>query len=271
MNYLRANGMVAEKFQTIANNRNGFASALINGAPVRGVSKDKTKPCAIEFRNVHFSFGSQKILDGVSFCVAPGEMKVIMGASGTGKSTIIKLALGLIKPDKGQIFINGEDITAYSENRLFKVRKKIGIVFQHGALFDSLSVYDNVAFRLHEEGVVEEKVEEEVRRMLRYVNLEDAIDMMPDELSGGMRRRVGIARALVGKPQTILFDEPTAGLDPPTARNVCELVIKLRDIERVSSVFVTHRMEILEWLCTEIAERSGDDGGYVIRQIRAFL
>ena len=136
---------------------------------------------------------------------------------------------------------------------MMRVRRKIGMIFQEGALFDSLSVYDNVAFKLHEQGVPEDLVEPEVRRMLRFVNLEDAIDKMPIELSGGMRRRVGIARALVGDPKIVLFDEPTAGLDPPTARTICELAMKLRDLEDVSSIFVTHEMNNLEYLCSEYA------------------
>ena len=155
------------------------------------------------------------------------------------------MILGLIQPDAGSILIDGEDITEFGEPEMMKVRKKIGMVFQEGALFDSLSVYDNVAYRLHEQHVDEEEVEHEVRRMLRFVGLEDAIDKMPIELSGGMRRRVGIARALIGNPQIILFDEPTAGLDPPTARTICELAIKLRDLEDVSSIFVTHEMNNL--------------------------
>jgi phospholipid/cholesterol/gamma-HCH transport system ATP-binding protein len=134
-----------------------------------------------------------------------------------------------------------------------RVRKKIGMIFQEGALFDSLSVYENVAFKLHEQGVPEEDVEAEVRRMLRFVNLEDAIDKMPSELSGGMRRRVGIARALVGDPKIVMFDEPTAGLDPPTARTICELAMKLRDLEDVSSIFVTHEMNNLDYLTSEYA------------------
>lgn len=136
---------------------------------------------------------------------------------------------------------------------MMRIRKNIGMVFQEGALFDSLSVYENVAYRLHEERVPEDEVEHEVVRMLQFVDLEDAIDKMPIELSGGMRRRVGIARALVGNPHIVLFDEPTAGLDPPTARTICELAIKLRDIEDVSSIFVTHEMDNLEYLSSEYA------------------
>ncbi len=208
---------------------------------------------AIEFRDVHLSFDDKKILDGISFTVRRGETKVILGRSGGGKSTTIRLILGLLKPDSGQILIDGEDITDYTEVEMMQVRKKIGMVFQEGALFDSLSVYDNVAYRLHEQGVAEEEVEKEVRRMLQFVDLEDSIDKMPAELSGGMRRRVGIARALVGDPEIVMFDEPTAGLDPPTARTICELAIKLRDLEDVSSIFVTHEMKNLEILSKEYA------------------
>jgi phospholipid/cholesterol/gamma-HCH transport system ATP-binding protein len=208
---------------------------------------------AIEFRNVLLAFDDRVILDHLSFKVMKGETKIILGGSGGGKSTIIKIVLGLLKPDAGRVLVDGEDITDYNEVQMMRVRKKIGMVFQEGALFDSLSVYDNVAYRLHEQGVPESEVEPEVRRMLRFVNLEDAIDKMPAELSGGMRRRVGIARALVGDPKIVLFDEPTAGLDPPTARTICELAMKLRDLEDVSSMFVTHEMNNLEYICSEYA------------------
>lgn len=208
---------------------------------------------AIEFREVVLAFDDKVVLNKLSFKVNRGETRIILGGSGGGKSTIIKLVLGLLKPDAGRIFVDGEDITDYNEVQMIPVRKKIGMVFQEGALFDSLSVYDNVAYRLHEQGLREDQVEPEVRRMLRFVNLEDAIDKMPAELSGGMRRRVGIARALVGDPKIVLFDEPTAGLDPPTARAICELAMKLRDLEDVSSIFVTHEMNNLEYLCSEYA------------------
>ncbi|HEV7699032.1 MAG TPA: ATP-binding cassette domain-containing protein [Pyrinomonadaceae bacterium] len=206
---------------------------------------------AIEFEDVELAFDDQVILDKVSFSVHRGQTRFVLGGSGTGKSTIINLILGLIKPDAGRIFVNGEDITEFDDQELMRIRKTIGMIFQEGALFDSLSVYDNVAYRLHEEAVPEDEVEHEVRRMLRFIDLEDAIDKMPIELSGGMRRRVGIARALVGNPNIVLFDEPTAGLDPPTARTICELAIKLRDIEDVSSIFVTHEMNNLEYIASE--------------------
>ena len=217
---------------------------------------------AIEFRNVTMMFDDRAILNNLSFKVMKGETKIILGGSGSGKSTTIKLVLGLLKPDSGQILVDGEDITNYGEAEMMRVRKKIGMIFQEGALFDSLSVYENVAFKLHEQGVPEEEVESEVRRMLRFVNLEEAIDKMPSELSGGMRRRVGIARALVGDPKIVMFDEPTAGLDPPTARTICELAMKLRDLEDVSSIFVTHEMNNLDYLTSEYAVV--DEAGEVV-------
>src|SRR5256714_2624742 len=228
-------------------------SAQASDSTFREIDDSERAIPAIEFRNVTIEFDDRKVLNDLSFKVMKGETKIILGGSGCGKSTTIKLVLGLLKPDSGQILVDGEDITHHTEEQMMKVRKKIGMIFQEGALFDSLSVYDNVAFKLHEEGVPEDEVEREVRRMLRFVNLEDAIDKMPIELSGGMRRRVGIARALVGDPKIVMFDEPTAGLDPPTARTICELAMKLRDLEDVSSIFVTHEMNNLDYLCSEYA------------------
>ena len=207
----------------------------------------------IEFRNVHLAFDDKVILDGVSFSIRRGETKMILGRSGGGKSTTIRLILGLLKPDSGQVLIDGEDITDFTEEEMMHIRQKIGMVFQEGALFDSISVYENVAYRLREQNTDEAEIEHEVRRMLQFVDLEDAIDKMPAELSGGMRRRVGIARALVGDPEIVLYDEPTAGLDPPTARTICELAIKLRDLEDVSSIFVTHEMNNVGYLSSEYA------------------
>lgn len=217
---------------------------------------------AIEFRNVSLSFGDNVVLNNLSFTVRYGESKVVMGGSGTGKSTILRLVLGLLKPDMGRILIEGEDITEYSEEEMMSVRRKIGMVFQEGALFDSLPVYDNVAYRLREQHVSESEIESTVLRMLRFVDLEDAVEKMPNELSGGMRRRVGIARALVGNPKIILYDEPTAGLDPITARTICELALKLRDLEDVSSIFVTHRLQDIEVLANEYVVR--DDKGNLV-------
>jgi phospholipid/cholesterol/gamma-HCH transport system ATP-binding protein len=231
----------------------GEVSQNAAGSTFAEVDNQQRVIAAIEFRDVVLAFDDRVILNKLSFKVNRGETRIILGGSGGGKSTIIKLVLGLLKPDSGRVFVDGEDITDYDEAQMMSVRKKIGMVFQEGALFDSLSVYDNVAYRLHEQGLPEVQVEPEVRRMLRFVNLEDAIDKMPSELSGGMRRRVGIARALIGDPKIVLFDEPTAGLDPPTARTICELAMKLRDLEDVSSIFVTHEMNNVEYLCSEYA------------------
>jgi phospholipid/cholesterol/gamma-HCH transport system ATP-binding protein len=238
---------------TMTDSADGRVSDNAAGSTFHEVDdRDRAIP-AIEFREVDLAFDDRQVLNRLSFRVMKGETKIILGGSGGGKSTIIKLVLGLLKPDAGQVLVDGEDVTYYNEVQMMSVRKKIGMVFQEGALFDSLSVYDNVAYRLHEQGVLEDEVEREVRRMLRFVNLEDAIDKMPAELSGGMRRRVGIARALIGDPKIVLFDEPTAGLDPPTARTICELAMKLRDLEDVSSIFVTHEMNNLDYICSEYA------------------
>ena len=219
----------------------------------------RSRAPAIKFVDVELAFDDQVILNKVNFTLHQGEMRIVLGGSGSGKSTIINLILGLIKPDAGMIFVDGTEITALDDMDLMRIRKNIGMVFQEGALFDSLSVYDNVAYRLHEENTDEDEIEHEVRRMLQFVGLEEAIDKMPIELSGGMRRRVGIARALVGNPGIVLFDEPTAGLDPPTARTICELAIKLRDLEDVSCIFVTHEMNNVEYISSQYAviDRSG--------------
>lgn len=198
---------------------------------------------AIELSNVSKYYDDLPVLRDISFTVRRGETKVILGGSGSGKSTILKLIIGLIKPDEGEIWVDGEEISQFTENQMMEVRRKIGMVFQEGALFDSLSVADNVGYRMHEQGLLdEEEILAIVRKTLGFVELADAIDKLPSELSGGMRRRAAIARALVGNPKIMLYDEPTAGLDPLVARTINEQVIKLRDLEGVSSVFVTHRL-----------------------------
>ncbi|PYS87408.1 MAG: organic solvent resistance ABC transporter ATP-binding protein [Acidobacteria bacterium] len=208
---------------------------------------------AIEFQDVCLAYDDKIVLDHIDLSVRRGECKIILGRSGGGKSTIIRLILGLLKPDSGRVLVDGEDITDYTEVEMMPIRQKIGMVFQEGALFDSISVYENVAYRLREQERDEAEIDREVRRMLEFVDLADAVDKMPIELSGGMRRRVGIARALIGDPSIVLFDEPTAGLDPPTARTMCELAIKLRDLQDVSSIFVTHEMNNVTNLCSEYA------------------
>jgi len=206
---------------------------------------------AVEFLNVDFSYDQKKVLDNLSFKVAKGEIKIILSGSGGGKSTILKLILGLLKPDAGEIFIDGEEISKYDETKLQRVRGKIGMVFQEGALFDSLSVYDNIAYRLHEREIPEEEIEAEVRSLLEFVKLENDSEKLPSELSGGMQKRLSIARALVGNPTIILFDEPTVALDPPTSGVMCDLIIQLRDLENASSIVVTHEMDIVKYLTSE--------------------
>ena len=207
----------------------------------------------VEFRNVSLAFGTKVVLDSVSFSVHPGEMKVVLGKSGSGKSTILRLLLGLLKPDAGEIFINGEEITHLHEDALNHVRQKMSIVFQEGALFDSLSVYENIAYRPRELGWSEEKIETHVQRVLAFARLGEVADAFPDALSGGTRRLVAIARAMVDNPEIILFDEPTVGLDPPTAHRLCEAAVRLRDLENVTSMFVTHRLADVRYLASHYA------------------
>src|SRR5580658_7914785 len=198
----------------------------------------------IVFDNVSIAFEDKPVLDGISFQLAKGETKAIFGVAGSGKSTILKLALGLMKPDAGDIQVLGEDVTQMREEDLFDLRRKIGMVFQESALFDSLTVRENVAFRLLEEGnVPEEEVEKRVREALSFVELEGTVDMFPSELSGGMRRRVAIARAIITHPEVLLYDSPTGGLDPVTSTTIIQLIVKQRDVYKTSSLLVTHRLQ----------------------------
>src|SRR5580658_5403036 len=198
----------------------------------------------IVFENVSIAFDEKKVLEGISFRLNKGETKAIFGVAGSGKSTILKLTLGLLKPDEGHIYVLGEDVTQMRENDLFDLRRKIGMVFQESALFDSLTVRENVAFRLLEEGnVTEEEVEKPVRESLSFVELEKTVDMFPSELSGGMRRRVAIARAIITHPEILLYDSPTGGLDPVTSTTIVQLIVKQRDVYKTSSLLVTHRLQ----------------------------
>ncbi|HST09869.1 MAG TPA: ATP-binding cassette domain-containing protein [Terriglobales bacterium] len=198
----------------------------------------------VVFDDVAIAFEENVVLDGISFRLPRGETKALFGVAGSGKSTILKLALGLLKPDRGHIYTLGEDVTQMREEELFDLRRKVGIVFQESALFDSLTVHDNVAFRLMEEGEVPiEEIDERVLEVLRFVELEHTVDMFPSELSGGMRRRVAIARAIITKPETILYDSPTGGLDPVTSTTIVELIVKQRDVAKSSSLLVTHRLQ----------------------------
>jgi phospholipid/cholesterol/gamma-HCH transport system ATP-binding protein len=213
----------------------------------------------IEFHDVSLAFDDQVVLDNVSFTVAPGEMKLMLGESGGGKSMILKLVLGLEKPDSGEIFVDGEEVTRLPEPELNRIREKMGIVFQEGALFDSLTVFENVAYRLQERGEDDETIERKVEEILTFVGLKGAEDKLPSELSGGMKRRVAIARAVVDEPEIVLFDEPTTGLDPPTAGTICELALKLRDLRGVSSIWVTHRIEDVRFLSSKYIAAAWSD------------
>ncbi len=197
----------------------------------------------IRFEDVAIAFDENVVLDGVSFELHRGETKILLGVAGSGKSTILKLCLGLLKPDAGHIRVLGHDVTEMREEDLFELRRRIGMVFQESALFDSLTVRENVAYRLIEEHISAEEVEHRVREALRFVELEHTLDMFPSELSGGMRRRVAIARAIVTQPELLLYDSPTGGLDPVTSTTIIELVVKQRDVYHTSALMVTHRIQ----------------------------
>jgi len=214
----------------------------------------------VVFENVSIAFEDKVVLDGISFRLAKGETKAIFGIAGSGKSTILKLALGLLKPDAGRIYVLGEDLTQMSEDALFDLRRKIGMVFQESALFDSLTVRENVAFRLVEEGdVSDEEVEKRVREALSFVELEETVDKFPAELSGGMRRRVAIARAIITQPEILLYDSPTGGLDPVTSTTIIQLIVKQRDVYKTSSLLVTHRLQDAFIMATHYFDRKANE------------
>lgn len=198
---------------------------------------------AVVFENVSIGFEDKPVLNNISFTVKPGETRILLGPAGVGKSVLLKLADGLLRPDSGRIFIFGDEISAMPEKELFALRSRIGIVFQEGALFDSLTVRDNVGYRLMEEHLSDEEIDQRVTEALRFVELEHTLTKFPSELSGGMRRRVAIARAIISRPDLILYDSPTGGLDPITSTTIIELVIKQRDVYHTSSLLVTHRLQ----------------------------
>src|ERR1700690_863187 len=198
---------------------------------------------AIEFENVSIAFDEKVVLDGISFQLHHGETKALFGVAGSGKSILLKLAMGLMRPDSGRITVLGEEVTSMSERELFELRRRVGIVFQESALFDSLKVWENVAFRLMEEKIPFDEIERRVREALRFVELERTYDMLPSELSGGMRRRVAIARPIIPQPEVILYDSPTGGLDPVASNTIVELIMKQRDVYKTSALMVTHRLQ----------------------------
>jgi len=214
---------------------------------------------AITFQDVSIAFDDRVVLDGISFHLNHGETKAIFGVAGSGKSTILKLALGLIRPDSGRIEVLGHEVTQMPEDQLFALRSKVGIVFQESALFDSLTVRENVAFRLMEEqDLKDEEIEKLVKESLSFVELAHTVDMFPAELSGGMRRRVAIARAIITQPEVLLYDSPTGGLDPVTSTRIIELVVKQRDVYKTSSLLVTHRLQDAFMMATHYFDRKAN-------------
>jgi phospholipid/cholesterol/gamma-HCH transport system ATP-binding protein len=223
---------------------------------------------AVVFDNVWFAFDDNVVLRGISFSVPHQSMRILLGASGSGKSVVLKLILGLLRPDAGTIHINGRRIDDMTEHDLLRVRADIGMLFQESALFDSLTVAENVGYRLSEEmGMPEGQVRARVEDVLRFIGLGEFIDRMPSDLSGGQRRRVAIARAMASRPSLILFDDPTTGLDPIIASTVDDEIVKLRDLERVTSIFVTQQIRDASYIATHKAVRQ--DGRIEIADARA--
>lgn len=213
------------------------------------VAQTRAMNPAIEFRNVFLSFDNHEVLHDISFTLEPGEMILVTGVSGSGKSLLLRLAMGLIKPDSGQIFIEGREIEDLTEPELLNIRGGLmGMVFQEDSLFTGLPVYENAAYRLEEHGWSEKDIQRAVTEVLRFVGLDGEEAKLPEELSGGMKRRLEIARALIGWPRIMLFDEPTMSLDPIAALKVLDLVIRARDINHISSLYVTKKIYELDYL-----------------------
>jgi phospholipid/cholesterol/gamma-HCH transport system ATP-binding protein len=198
---------------------------------------------AVVFDNVYIGFDEGDILRGISFSVPQRETLVLLGETGTGKTLTLKLAAGLLKPTRGSVNVLGQEVSTMSEKGLLHLRERIGFVFQEGALFDSMTVGENVAYRLREEHVKEEEIEPRVQEALQFVELEHTADQLPSELSGGMRRRVSIARALINRPDIVLYDSPTAGLDPVTSQTIITLILRLRDVYGVTALLATQRLQ----------------------------
>ncbi len=217
------------------------------------LTQPKAHAPAIELREVSISFDERTVLDNISFSVPRGEMRILIGPSNCGKSTVIKLGIGLLKPDAGQVFLMGEEISALPEEKQFALRDRIGVVLQTDALF-SMSVAENIAYRLPHFGWEDDKIEAEVSRVLHIVGLDDAYDLMPEELSGGMSRRAAIARAIAGSPEVMFYDSPCSGLDPITSRRLMREIIRQRDIEKVSSIYVTQNLDEVRYLCSHLFE-----------------
>src|SRR6185369_7320113 len=223
-------------------------------------------PPAVSVEHVSFSFDDKLVLRDVSFTVPKGSMTIILGASGAGKSVLLKLILGLYRPDAGTIHVNGHRIDTMPERDLLALRADVGMLFQESALFDSLTVAENVGYRLYEEtDMPMDQVRTRIEEVLGFIGLRDFIDRMPSALSGGQRRRVAIARAMASKPNLLLFDDPTTGLDPITATTVDDEIVKLRDLEHVTSLLVTHQIRDAHYVATHEAIRN--DNGLKIADV----
>ena len=226
---------------------------------------DDAQPPAIEFRNVFLSFDDRRVLHDISFTLEHGEMILLTGISGSGKSVLLRLAMGLIKPDSGQIFVEGREIEHLKESELLDIRGGLmGMVFQEDSLFTGLPVYENAAYRLEEHGWSEDEIERAVGEVLRFVGLDGEEEKFPEELSGGMKRRLEIARALIGWPRIMLFDEPTMSLDPLAALKVLDLVIRARDINHISSLYVTKKIHEFNYLASPKTKVMVLDDGRVV-------
>jgi len=222
-----------------------FEPAAAAGLPLSAppVAAPVQREPVVVFEHVSIGFGREPVLEDISFQIRRGDTRVLLGPAGVGKSVLLKLTNGLLRPDSGRIFVFGQEISAMREEDLFELRGSIGTVFQEGALFDSLSVRDNVGYRLIEEHVSDDEITRRVTEALRFVELEQTLNKFPSELSGGMRRRVAIARAIVTNPQLLLYDSPTGGLDPITSTTIIELVMKQRDVAHTTSLVITHRLQ----------------------------
>jgi phospholipid/cholesterol/gamma-HCH transport system ATP-binding protein len=221
-------------------------------------TSDQSAGSVVDLRGVSIAFDGPPVLEDISFSVAPAETRILLGPAGVGKSVLLKLIIGLLPPQAGTIHPFGEDISHLPEEKQFPLRSRAGMVFQEGALFDSLTVRDNVAYQLIQERVPDEEIDSRVHEALRFVGLEETFSMYPVSLSGGMRRRVAIARALIHDPELILYDSPTGGLDPVTSTTIIELIVKQRDVHSTPALLVTHRLQDAFTMCTHRFDKDQD-------------
>jgi phospholipid/cholesterol/gamma-HCH transport system ATP-binding protein len=221
-------------------------------------TSDQSAGSVVDLRGVSIAFDGPPVLEDISFSVARAETRILLGPAGVGKSVLLKLIIGLLPPQAGAIHLFGEDLTHLPEEKQFPLRSRAGMVFQEGALFDSLTVRDNVAYQLIQERVPDEEIDSRVHEALRFVGLEQTFDMYPVSLSGGMKRRVAIARALIHEPELILYDSPTGGLDPVTSTTIIELIVKQRDVHSTPALLVTHRLQDAFTMCTHRFDKEQD-------------